>query len=204
MRILVHYHAYGDAEKVPDLVAEHSGRIRHQINQKEAADIERAEAEYQPYQTRLAKINTETAELQAEIAREVTKAQRSKLEAKLSALASQSKKIGAKLAERDERIVEIRRRADEDRTAVSDVAHELGNLYGDPDELVKHARVVPLDEISDNEFNLNIPRYVDTFEPTARLDVGDALLALSTAERAAKESEQHLASLLIQAGYETK
>ena len=34
-----------------------------------------------------------------------------------------------------------------------------------PDELIKHARVVELDEIEENEFNLNIPRYVDTFEP---------------------------------------
>lgn len=30
MRILVHYHAYGDAAKVPDFVAMHSGRIREQ------------------------------------------------------------------------------------------------------------------------------------------------------------------------------
>ena len=35
MRILVHYHAYGDAGKVPGLVAQHSGRIREQITRRE-------------------------------------------------------------------------------------------------------------------------------------------------------------------------
>ena len=35
MRILVHYHAYGDAAKVPALVDGHSGRIRKQIELRE-------------------------------------------------------------------------------------------------------------------------------------------------------------------------
>ncbi len=35
----------------------------------------------------------------------------------------------------------------------------------------KYARVVKLDEIVENSFNLNIPRYVDTFEPEAEIDV---------------------------------
>lgn len=42
------------------------------------------------------------------------------------------------------------------------VGTELVALYADPDELLKHARVVALDEIEENEFNLNIPRYVNT------------------------------------------
>src|SRR5207245_1363725 len=99
---------------------------------------------------------------------ETKKNEKNKFETRLTALESQRKKITAKLAERDERIAEARRRADEDRTAVAEVAHELGHLYGDPDELIKHARVVPLEEILENEFNLNIPRYVDTFQPAAR------------------------------------
>jgi type I restriction enzyme M protein len=47
---------------------------------------------------------------------------------------------------------------------VDNVSAELDALYADPDELLKHARVVGLDEIEENEFNLNIPRYVDTWE----------------------------------------
>jgi type I restriction enzyme M protein len=53
---------------------------------------------------------------------------------------------------------------------------ELIELYTDPDELLKHARVVDTEEIEENEYNLNIPRYVDTFEPEPRLEVKDALV----------------------------
>ena len=70
-----------------------------------------------------------------------------------------------------------------------------------PDELLKHARVVGLDEIEENEFNLNIPRYVDTFEPAQRLEVKDALKALREAEAKANAAEAELSQLLSEVGY---
>jgi type I restriction enzyme M protein len=35
----------------------------------------------------------------------------------------------------------------------------------------KYARAVPLKEIGDNDFNLNIPRYIDTFEAEEKIDI---------------------------------
>jgi type I restriction enzyme M protein len=112
------------------------------------------------------------------------------------------RQFAAKIAERDEKIAESRRRAEVDRRDVEQVGAELGALYGDADELLKHARVVGLDEIEENEFNLNIPRYVDTFEPEPRVPVRDALKALSDAERALSSAEDSLMQMLRGAGYE--
>jgi type I restriction enzyme M protein len=81
------------------------------------------------------------------------------------------------------------------------VGEELIALYDDSDELLKHARVVSLDEIDANEFNLNIPRYVDTFEPEPRVDVRDALKALREAESATRDAESQLLALLKGVGY---
>ena len=75
-------------------------------------------------------------------------------------------------------------------------------LYAEPDELLKHARVVGCDEIEENEFNLNIPRYVDTFEPEALIDVSVALKALADAKEAAIGAELQLTELLKVVGYE--
>ncbi|MGP5221086.1 type I restriction-modification system subunit M [Psychrobacter celer] len=55
----------------------------------------------------------------------------------------------------------------------------------------KYAYVASLDEIKENDFNLNIPRYVDTFEPEAEIDlvaVREERLALKS-ELASLESE---------------
>jgi type I restriction enzyme M protein len=106
-----------------------------------------------------------------------------------------------KIAERDEKIAEGRRRADNDRHDVEKVGAELGALYGDADELLKDARVVDITEIEENDFNLNVPRYVDTFEPEPKVAVKDALKALANAEIAASNAETELTKMLERIGY---
>ena len=60
--MLVHYHSYGDASKVPSLVEEHSERIHCEIDRREADEVGRLEAEYQPQADRLAVLNNELQE----------------------------------------------------------------------------------------------------------------------------------------------
>ncbi|MBS0384072.1 MAG: SAM-dependent DNA methyltransferase, partial [Proteobacteria bacterium] len=100
-----------------------------------------------------------------------------------------------------EKVTEARRRAEDDRRDVDAVGQELGALYGDADELLKHARVVDIAEIEENEFNLNIPRYVDTFEPEPRIEVDAALVALSEAESSLRDAETKLRLWIKKAGY---
>lgn len=202
MRILVHVQAYGDAAKVPALVAKHSGRIREQINAREHDEVERLEVEYADVATRHARLEAEQAEKQAELATITAKTAKDKAKGAIEKLKGQCNKVAAKIAERNEKIAEIRRRAEDDRRDVEVVGRELGALYGGADELLKHARVVGIDEIAENEFNLNIPRYIDTFEPEPRVEVKDALEALRDAEKALFSAEGNLIRLIEAAGYE--
>ena len=105
-------------------------------------------------------------------------------------------------AERDDKIAEARRRAEDDRRDVEATGQELCALYDDPDELLKHTRVVGLDEVDENDFNLNIPRYVDTFEPEPRVEVKDAMKQLKSSERSLVAVEGALQKLLKAVGYD--
>jgi len=201
MRMLVHYHAYGDAAKVRGLVAEHSGRIRKQIDLREEDEVGRLEAEYQLHADKLAALDPELAEARGREAAAGTKDEKAKAAAAVAKVEKQREKVAAKVNERDERIAEARRRAEDDRKDVTTVGEELIALNVDPAELLKHARVVGLAEIEENEFNLNIPRYVDTFEPELRVEVKDALKALGEAQAAAKSAEAELSRLLRKVGY---
>jgi type I restriction enzyme M protein len=205
MRILVHVQAYGDATKVSALVAAHSARIEGKINDEEANTLQLITVEFENEATQFKKlgveieagrIRAETAEAKGETAREKTA--RSKQFDKLDKAVTKLKK---KLDTRDERLVEARRRAEEERQAVRDTGSELRGLYADPDELLKHARVVGLREIAENEFNLNIPRYVDTFEPEPRVEVAEALRELHCANVASQDTERELMDLLTGIGY---
>jgi type I restriction enzyme M protein len=204
MRILVHVHAYGKASKVPMLVAQHSLRIREQINGREHEQIERLEYEYADYTTRLAKLDSQIAEARAELSKTTSKTGKDKGTVALARLEGQRDKAISKIMERDEKIAEVSRRADDDRHDVEQVGTELGALYGNPDDLLKHSRVVALDEIEENEFNLNIPRYVDTFEPEPRIEVKDALEALGKAELTQELAQKKLLKLLECVGYVAK
>lgn len=64
----------------------------------------------------------------------------------------------------------------------------------------KYAQVVPVKEIVDNDFNLNIPRYVDTFEEEEPIDVDAVQAEIEELERqlveVRKEMAERMAALL--------
>ncbi len=202
MRILVHVHTYGDAAKVPGLVERYSTLIRAEIAKREQEEVERLEAEYADSVAALEKVDAAIVEAVKKVDEAKGKTEKTKAEAALGKLEAQKERHNKKLAERDEKIAETHSRAEDDRDAVGQVGAELCSLYDDPEELLKHARVVGTEEIEDNEFNLNIPRYVDTFEPEPIIDVADALRGLKEAEQAVLMHEALLTKLLRGVGYE--
>jgi type I restriction enzyme M protein len=201
MRMLVHYHAYGSPAAVGDLIAAHSGRIHRQIDAEEEEEVGRLRAEYQDYEHRLAAIDSELEITEARLHQLKSRGERDAAKTELSKLGKARVKAALKVAERNERIATVQRQAASDRDDVDKVGQELQSLYGSPDQLLKHAQVVPLEEITDNEYNMNVPRYVDTFEPEPRVAVPDALRALASAEREAQTAVRDLSQLLQELGY---
>lgn len=64
------------------------------------------------------------------------------------------------------------------------------------------ARVVSLDEIKENDWNLNITRYVDATPPPEPIDVKQALAELRELERKRDEAEVRMNELLAEMGYQ--
>ena len=65
----------------------------------------------------------------------------------------------------------------------------------------RFAHVADLEEIRDNDFNLNINRYVDTTEPVEVMSVDNALAQLREAERRREEAVAKMDELLAEMGY---
>lgn len=64
----------------------------------------------------------------------------------------------------------------------------------------KYARRVPVAEILENDFNLNIPRYVDTFEPEAEIDVKAVQAEIVQLERELAAIKKRMAAYLRELG----
>jgi type I restriction enzyme M protein len=71
--------------------------------------------------------------------------------------------------------------------------------FGDED---RFSRVVALEEIKENDYNLNISRYVDTLDPEEPIDVAAAMADLRKLESERDASARTMDSLLKELGYE--
>ena len=65
----------------------------------------------------------------------------------------------------------------------------------------RFCRVIDFEEIKENEFNLNISRYIDTLEPEEPIDVQAELAKLWAAEKARDEAAARMNALLKELGY---
>ena len=70
------------------------------------------------------------------------------------------------------------------------------------EEIERFAHVADLEEITANDYNLNISRYVDTTEPVEVLSVEKALEQLREAEHRRDKAAAHMDKLLGELGYE--
>lgn len=98
--------------------------------------------------------------------------------------------------ERDERIAEVNRRAERETAEVNEAIADLQRICSDPDEARRYFVSADKAEIEENEYNLNLPRYVDTFEPEEEIVLDTALAELATAESATSSAASKLKGLL--------
>jgi type I restriction enzyme M protein len=68
------------------------------------------------------------------------------------------------------------------------------NTYRNRESIDKYSKVVKLSVIEENEFNLNIPRYVDTFEKEDEIDLTSVSAELKTIEKELENSKSTIAS----------
>ncbi|MGF0133102.1 N-6 DNA methylase, partial [Limosilactobacillus reuteri] len=62
----------------------------------------------------------------------------------------------------------------------------------------KYAHLATFDEIKENDFNLNIPRYVDTFEPEPEVDLRQVSKELHDVNAQIRDNEKELVDMLKQ------
>ncbi|MDI1350673.1 N-6 DNA methylase [Aquabacterium sp.] len=110
------------------------------------------------------------------------------------------KDLGKLQEERDAREQEVRLAAEREITHLCEASADLLRICSSEDEARRYFTLAGQEEIAENEFNLNLPRYVDTFEPEATKPLLVAISELVAAESAANTSAKALKEMLIAAG----
>ena len=91
--------------------------------------------------------------------------------------------------------------SNQNRLRSHDIERIAGTFHTYAD-VEKYARVVPLAEIEQKDWNLNISRYVDTAEEEERIDVAEAVRRLRELEGERMEAEAEMNRYLAELGYD--
>jgi type I restriction enzyme M protein len=73
--------------------------------------------------------------------------------------------------------------------------------YKDRKELEKYSHLAELEEIAENDYNLNIPRYVDTFEEEEPVDIEATQQEIAQLESELVEVQKEMKGYLQELGY---
>jgi type I restriction enzyme M protein len=81
-------------------------------------------------------------------------------------------------------------------------ADKIYDTYAQRQEIEKFSRVVPISEVIENDYNLNITRYVDTFEEEAEIDIKATLAEIDRLTPQIAELEKKMRTTLKELGVE--
>jgi type I restriction enzyme M protein len=101
--------------------------------------------------------------------------------AQKKSLNSAKEKLSKLLEKKDSEIKEAQNKAIKEKEAIDKVKDELLKVFSDPELRKRYFSIVNMEELEENEFNLNIPRYVDTFEPEEEINLSKAISEFNTA-----------------------
>ena len=77
------------------------------------------------------------------------------------------------------------------------------STYKSRTEIDKYSYVAPLTEVAENDYNLNIPRYVNTFEEEEPVDIAQVSKDLKTLENSMQKTDKELIALCAELGIDT-
>lgn len=192
LRISTMLESWGDKKVAQEWITTQKVRLKNQIQEDldyKLLETESYYAEDIAFQTeRLKKAEKAISEKKAE-GKKPTKSQSNQFEAAQKAL----EKL---LADKQAKIDAAHEQAEKERLAIDDVEVELLNMFDDPELRKCYFSVVDMEELEENEFNLNIPRYVDTFEPEEEIDLKQAIEEFKMAANTESDLDKSIFDLL--------
>ncbi|MBU0466881.1 MAG: N-6 DNA methylase [Nanoarchaeota archaeon] len=181
MRIIVQLESWGSVEKAREVIPQHETRLNSMVEENLQFRIGEIELDYQEEQEEYDKL---VEELKTCIDNEKKNLEKRK------------EKILKELTKKDDLISEAKIKAEQEKEEIQKVKIELLDMFEDPEKRKKYFSVVDMEEIEENEFNLNIPRYVDTFEPEEEIDLQEAITEFKSEFDREKELDDELKKVL--------
>lgn len=192
LRISTMLESWGDIERAKAWIADRKLQLNSHISMGLISDISEIEKDV----AEEIAIKSEKLEKVKQAIKDKESQHKKPTKSELKALEINQKALDKMLADKEAKINAVKDKAAKQRQAIADVETELLQMFADPELRKRYFAIVDMDDIEENEFNLNIPRYVDTFEPEEQIDLQEAILDFQKAMQTESETMQSLNELL--------
>lgn len=192
LRISTMLESWGDIEKAKTWITDRKLQLNHQIEN----DLEYAISEIEKDAAEDIAIKTDKLNKAKLVIQDKEEKGKKPTKGELKALDTTQKALDKMLADKAAKITAVKDKAVKQRQAIADVETELLHMFADPELRKRYFAIVDMDDIEENEFNLNIPRYVDTFEPEEQIDLKTAIMDYQKAIGAENKVEKELNEIL--------
>lgn len=192
LRISTMLESWGDIDKAKTWMVDRKFQLNHQID----ADLEYAISEIEKDAEEEIAVKKEKLNKAKSVIQDKKEKGKKPTKGELKTLDTTQKALDKLLADKAAKITAAQDKAAKQRQAIADVETELLQMFADPELRKRYFAIVDIDDIEENEFNLNIPRYVDTFEPEEQIDLKTAIIDFQKAIRAENKVEKELNELL--------
>ena len=192
LRISTMLESWGDIDKAKTWMADRKFQLNHQID----ADLEYAISEIEKDAAEDIAIKTEKLNKAKQAVQDKKNKDKTPTKGELKTLETTQNALDKLLTDKASKITAAQDKAAKQRQAIVDVETELLQMFADPELRKRYFAIVDMDDIEENEFNLNIPRYVDTFEPEEQIDLKTAIMDYQRAISAENKVEKELNELL--------
>ena len=192
LRISTILESWGDVEKAKDWINTQKKRLYNQIQEEldyQLSEIENDTKEVIALQSEKLEKAKRAVQLKTEVGKKPTASE-------LKAIETAQKSLNKLVDDKTARVNAANEKAEKQRLAIAEVEEELMQMFADPELRKRYFSIADMEEIEENEFNLNIPRYVDTFEPEEQIDLKQAIADFKAAMQTETTVEKELEELL--------
>ena len=192
LRISTMLESWGDREKAQVWITERKQQLKKDIQtdlQFDISEIKKdADGEITDKTKKLEEIQQTIQDKKAQ--------HRQPTRSELKALETNQKALDKLIADKEAKIGAVEEKVKKQLQSIDDVEAELLQMFDDPELRKRYFAIVDMEDIEENEFNLNIPRYVGTFEPEEQIDLQEAIQDFKKAMQTESTTMQSLDNLL--------
>lgn len=192
LRISTMLESWGNIDKARTWINNRKFQLNHQID----TDLEYVISEIEKDAAEDIAIKTDKLNKAKQAVQDKKEKGKTPTKGELKTLETTQNALGKLLADKASKITAAQDKAVKQRQAIADVETELLQMFADPELRKRYFAIVDMDDIEENEFNLNIPRYVDTFEPEEQIDLQQAIRDFQEAINTESETMKSLNELL--------